>query len=126
MVNQIGGKGSLDLFIKFVGVKSMRSFKEYTPKENATENKQSYGAGTSQRQFDESSIEDLIKQVAGDYNGKTNAQMLAGILKEAEQAKRQGRLSNAQIDEFYLQFSPMLNDFQRKKLQEIVKKLKNI
>ena len=104
----------------------MRSFKDYTPKENATENKQRYGAGTSQRQFDESSIEDLIKQVAGDYNGKTNAQMLAGILKEAEQAKRQGRLSNTQIDEFYAQFSPMLNDFQRKKLQEIVKKLKNI
>lgn len=52
--------------------------------------------------------------------------MLAGILKEAEQAKRQGRLSNEQIDEFYAQFSPMVNDFQRKKLNEIVKKLKEI
>ncbi len=104
----------------------MRSFKDYTPRKDTTENKQTKGAGASQTQFDESSIEDLIKQVAGDYNGKSSAQMLAGILKEAEQAKRQGRLSNAQIDEFYAQFSPMLNDFQRKKLQEIVKKLKNI
>ena len=98
----------------------MKSFKEYTPK-----NEKSAGAGTSQMNFD-GGIEELTKQIAGVYEGKTNAQMLAGILKEAEQAKRQGRLSNAQIDEFYAQFSPMLNDFQRKKLQEIVKKLKNI
>lgn len=104
----------------------MRSFKDYTPRENSTANPQSAGAGTSRAEFDEQSIEELIKQVAGGYSGKTNAQMLTGIIAEATRAKKEGRLSNAQIDEFYAQFSPMLNDFQRNKLQEIVKKLKNI
>lgn len=104
----------------------MRSFKDYTPRQEPSENKQTNGAGTSRTDFNEQSIEDLIQQVAGGYNGKSSAQMLAGILKEAELAKRQGRLSNEQIDEFYAQFSPMVNDFQRKKLNEIVKKLKEI
>ena len=99
----------------------MKSFKDYTPKsENST------GAGTSQTAFNEDGIEELAKQIAGAYEGKTNAQMLSGIIAEATNAKKNGRLSNEQIDEFYSQFAPMLNDFQKKKLDEIVRRLKEL
>ena len=114
-------KLSSAIFSNFLGVKNMKSFKDYTPKNN-----ERTGAGTSQTQFDEAGIEELAQQLASAYAGKSNLQMLSSILAEAEKAKREGRLSNAQIDEFYAQFSPMLNDFQRKKLKEIVAKLKEI
>ena len=48
------------------------------------------------------------------------------ILSEAERSKREGKLTNEEIDEFYTQFSPMLDAAQRKQLQAVVKKLKEI
>ena len=99
----------------------MKSFKDYTPK-----SEKSTRAGTSQTVFNEDGIEELVKQIAGVYEGKTNAQMLSGIIAEATNAKKNGRLSNEQIDEFYSQFAPMLNDFQKKKLDEIVRRLKEL
>ncbi|MBQ7880060.1 MAG: hypothetical protein IJ317_05370 [Clostridia bacterium] len=89
----------------------MRSFKTYTPQ---TEQKST------------ASAEDLAKQIAAAYDGKSNAQMLKSILTEAEKSKRAGTLSNAEIDAFYNSFAPMLDGSQRKKLREIVEKLKKI
>ncbi len=69
---------------------------------------------------------DLTKQMASAWQGKSSASMLKEILREAEKSKRAGTLSNAEIDEFYRQFSPMLSGRERKKLEEVVKKLKEI
>jgi hypothetical protein len=52
--------------------------------------------------------------------------MWQSILAEAEKGKRAGTLSNEEIDEFYRQFAPLLNDFQRKQLTKIVNRLKSI
>ena len=52
--------------------------------------------------------------------------MLRNILSEAERSKRAGTLSNAEIDAFYEQFSPLLDGGQRRKLKSVVDRLKRI
>ncbi len=92
----------------------MKSFKDYAndqPKEKAKE---------------AASAEELTKQIASAYHGKSNADMLKNILSEAEKSKRAGTLSNEEIENFYQTFSPMLDSGQRKKLRAIVEKLKKI
>ena len=92
----------------------MKSFKDYAndqPKEKEAE---------------AASAEELTKKIASAYHGKSNADMLKSILAEAEKSKRAGTLSNAEIENFYQTFSPMLDSGQRKKLRAIVEKLKQI
>jgi hypothetical protein len=93
----------------------MKSFKEYS-KQNVVEEKNEETA----------TAEDLAKQIASAYHGKSNADMLKGILLEAERSKRAGTLSNEEIESFYQNFAPMLDPIQRKKLRGIVDKLKQI
>ena len=90
----------------------MRSFKEYDVKD--VEKKETATA------------EDLTKQIANAYHGKSNIDMLKNILAEAEKSKRAGTLSNEEIEEFYQNFSPMLNGLQRRHLRAIVDRLKDI
>ena len=87
----------------------MKSFKKYSSETQET-----------------SSAEDLTKQIASAYNGKSNADMMRKILTEAEKSKRAGTLSNEEIENFYHTFSPMLDTAQRKKLRAIIEKLKEI
>ena len=99
----------------------MKSFKDYSRsegKESADEAQAFAGEG--------STAAELTKKIAAAYNGKSGAEMLSGILAEAERSKRAGTLSNAEIDAFYAQFSPMLGSMQRKKLKAVVEKLKRI
>lgn len=72
------------------------------------------------------SAEELTQRIAAAYHGKSNADMLRSILAEAERSKRAGTLSNAELENFYQTFSPMLDSGQRKKLRAIVDKLKEI
>ena len=89
----------------------MKSFKDYS-EQTMNENNQT--------------TEELAKKIASAYNGKSNADMLQNILREAEKSKRAGTLSNEEIEVFYQNFSPMLNTIQRKKLRSIVEDLKKI
>ena len=70
--------------------------------------------------------EELTKKLASAYNGKSNMEMMKGILAEAEKSKRAGTLSNEELENFYKTFSPMLDSAQRKKLRAIIDKLKDI
>ena len=92
---------------------SMKSFKEYA-KQSKTQEETTMDAET------------LTQKIASAYNGKSNADMLRNILTEAEKSKRQGTLSNEEIESFYQAFAPMLDSTQRKKLRAIVDKLKQI
>lgn len=97
----------------------MKSFKEYS-RDNPT--------NTSGQQDEQgaANAEELTRRIAQAYNGRSNADILQGILKEAEKSKRAGTLSNEEIEKFYQSFAPMLNGFQRKKLREVVERLKGI
>ena len=93
----------------------MRSFKNYSKQQE-----------TGNTNAETATPEDLAKQIASAYHGKSNADMLKGILLEAERSKRAGTLSNEEIESFYQNFAPMLDTVQRKKLRTIVEKLKQI
>ena len=74
----------------------------------------------------EQSATELTKKIAATYDGKSGAGIWMQILSEAEKAKRAGTLTNEEIDEFYTQFSPMLDEGQRKQLEGVIKRLKDI
>ena len=93
----------------------MRSFKEYDKDLEKPTDEQ-----------ERTLAENLTQKIAEAYNGKSNLEMLKNILAEAEKGKRNGTLSNAEIEQFYQTFSPMLDGFQRAYLREIVERLKAI
>ncbi len=90
----------------------MKSFKDY--------------AGESVASGESVGAEDLARQIATAYQGKSNADMLKSILAQAEQSKRAGTLSNEELENFYQTFSPMLDGVQRKRLRAVVDRLKDI
>lgn len=67
-----------------------------------------------------------LKQAAARYNGKNEAELLRDIFARAQAGKRDGTLTNEQIDAFYKQISPMLDSSKRKKLQKLLLQLKSI
>ena len=69
---------------------------------------------------------DLVNSLASRFDGKNQSELLMAIYEEAKKGKRQGTLTNAEIDNFSLMISPMLDDKQRKVLNKIVKELKKI
>lgn len=70
--------------------------------------------------------ESEAKKIAQKYNGKNEGELKRDIFTRAAEGKRNGTLTNEQIDEFYRQFAPMLDSSKRKKLQKLIEQLKNI
>lgn len=103
----------------------MKSFKEYSSRPDNLGNDQPDNAKTAGFSGTSTAAE-LTKKIAAAYNGKSGAEMLSGILAEAERSKRAGTLSNAEIDAFYEQFAPMLGPVQKRKLKSVVEKLKKL
>lgn len=66
------------------------------------------------------------KKVAGMYEGRSENDILKAIYAQAVEGKRNGTLTNEQIDTFYRQFSPMLDASKRKRLQKLVEQLKRM
>ena len=96
----------------------MKDFKSYTPENNDN--------NTQKTTADINSTIDLAKTVTAAMNGKSEGQLLKTIIAEAEKGKREGRLTNADLDNFYNSVAPMVDGFKRKKLKEIIAKLKSI
>ena len=68
----------------------------------------------------------IISALAKQYDGKGQAELIKAIYKEAEKGKKQGTLTNADIDKFANTISPFLDQKQRAMLSKIVKELKKI
>lgn len=75
---------------------------------------------------EKSTAEDLMKQMAAAYDGRSSADIWKNIIAQAEKGKKEGTLSNEEIDRFYQTFSPMLSGVQKKRLQSVVERLKKI
>ena len=60
------------------------------------------------------------------FGGKSEGDMLRAILAEAERGRRAGTLSDAELDRFAATVSPMLDAAKRKKLAQIIARLKKI
>ena len=91
----------------------MNDFKSYKPPEN-------------NNNANLESTVNLANQITRAMNGKSQGQLWSTILAEAERGKREGRLSNADLDNFYNTVSPMVNGAQRKKLKEVIARLKQL
>ncbi|MDY5819830.1 MAG: hypothetical protein SPJ70_00745 [Candidatus Borkfalkiaceae bacterium] len=89
----------------------MKDFSEFTPQEK----KETNGSGDINSQF---------MKFASAYEGKSADEVMSAILAEAENGKKNGTLTDADVDKFASTVSPFLTDKQRKMLNVIVKKIK--
>lgn len=69
---------------------------------------------------------EMAKIIAAAMNGKSTAQIMQTIISEAERGKREGRLTNADLDNFYQAVYPVLDGAKRRKLKEVIARLKQI
>lgn len=97
----------------------MKDFKNYTPENNDKDK-------IPQNVNDINSVVEFAKSISQSMNGKSEGQLLRSIIAEAERGKREGRLTNADLDNFYNMVAPTVDGFKRKKLKEVISKLKEI
>lgn len=97
----------------------MKDFKSYKPEENGK------GQNTDKNADVEQTV-NLAAAMAKAFNGKSEGQIWQTILQQAEQGKRNGTLTNADLDNFYNALAPLVDGFKRQKLKSIISKLKAI
>lgn len=68
----------------------------------------------------------MAAMLAKAFNGKSEGQVLQTIIAQAEQGKRDGTLTNADLDNFYNTLAPLLDGFKRQKLKGLIARLKSI
>lgn len=74
---------------------------------------------------DKTGAEDnLINVLNKTLNGKNGGNLLQTIIAQAEEAKKNGTLTNADLDNFYTNLAPLLDAFKRAKLKQVINKLK--
>lgn len=69
---------------------------------------------------------EMAKIITQAMNGKSTAQILQTIISEAERGKREGTLTNADLDNFYAAVSTILDSAKRRRLKEVIARLKSI
>ena len=69
---------------------------------------------------------ELAKILTKAMSGKSESQIFRTVISEAERGKREGTLTNADLDNFYNALSPLLDGIKKRKLKEVIQKLKSI
>lgn len=82
--------------------------------------------GENKKPADVNNTVELAKILTRAMSGKSEAQILHTIIAEAERGKREGTLTNADLDNFYSALAPMLDGMKRRKLGEVIARLKRI
>lgn len=67
---------------------------------------------------------DRLKKAASQYQNMNEDQLLNELMRRVEAGKKDGSLSNADIDRFAAQAAPMLTPEQRKKLDALIRMIK--
>ena len=98
----------------------MKDFKSYS-QSGAGANGAKPGDGANVNQ-----TVNMAAMLAKAFEGKSEAQVLQTIIAQAEQGKRDGTLTNADLDNFYNTLAPLLDGFKRQRLKGIIAKLKAI
>lgn len=93
----------------------MQDFNSYSEQERQEQKKSEQKAAESDQ---------LAKQLAAALAGKGEADILRAIYKEAERGRKAGTLTDEELDRFAAALSPMLDAAKRKKLEQVIKKLK--
>ncbi len=66
------------------------------------------------------------QKLSAAFHGKSEGDLMKAIFDRAAEGKRNGTLTNEQIDAFYAQFAPMLDGAKKKKLKKLVEQLKSM
>lgn len=75
---------------------------------------------------DSMQAEDILRSFSEEYEGKTEREMWTEILSLAKAGRKNGTLSNDDIDAYVQMLLPMLTTEQQKKLFKIAERLKQI
>lgn len=75
---------------------------------------------------DNMQTEDILRSFSEEYEGKTEREMWTEILSLAKEGRKNGTLSNEDIDNYVQMLLPLLGEDQQKKLLKISQRLKNI
>ena len=67
---------------------------------------------------------DDIKRKAKQFEGKSEGELMGELFKRVGEGKKNGTLSDSDLDRFAAQAAPMLNAEQRKKLQLLLTQMK--
>ena len=103
----------------------MKDFKSYTENQpNDNGNNQNGSTGNPPTAYN--NTVELAKVLTKAMAGKNEGQILHTIISEAERGKREGTLTNADLDNFYNALAPFVDGFKRRKLKEVITRLKNI
>lgn len=82
--------------------------------------------GGDNKQNDPDGMADMAKMMAKAFEGKGEADILRAIYKEAERGRKAGTLTDSDLDNFYAALYPMLDAAKRKKLEQVINKLKKM
>ena len=103
----------------------MKDFKSYSQEQNVRPAASGGSAGTEDNSKMEESV-NMATMLCKAFEGKNEAQVLQTIIAQAEQGKRDGTLTNADLDNFYNTLAPLLDGFKRQRLRSIIARLKSI
>ena len=108
----------------------MKDFKSYSQNvQNGAGNDGANGRNTDNKNTGDGNLNQTVnmaEMLAKAFAGKSEGQILQTILSQAEEGKRNGTLTNADIDNFYNAVAPMLDGFKRQKLKGVIARLKSI
>lgn len=103
----------------------MKDFKSYSQNGGNDKQNSAHNTGGAENGNVEQTV-NMAAMLAKAFNGKSEAQIFQTIIAQAEQGKRDGTLTNADLDNFYNALSPLLDGFKRQRLKSIIQKLKAI
>lgn len=69
---------------------------------------------------------DLVASLSSRFDGKSQGELIRAIYDEAKKGKKNGTLTNSDIDNFVAMLSPLLDDKKRRMLHKIATELKQI
>lgn len=107
----------------------MKNFNDYAKQKRESQNRgdnkdgAQFGAGAGG--LGSGGAFEALNALAGKYEGASESEIMRAIYAEAKRSRKNGTLSNEQIDEFVETLSPMLSREQAQKLAAVAKKIKN-
>jgi hypothetical protein len=84
------------------------------------------GTGSDQPEKMDKNLFNLVNSLAARFDGKSQNDLIRAIYEEARKGKKNGTLTNREIENFGAMLSPMLDEKKRKMLSKIISELKEI
>ena len=79
--------------------------------------------GVDKKTIDKKTQKTLLS-LLGKFEGRPQEELIAEILSVAAKSRKEGKLSDSEIDSFYQMLSPVLDTEKKKMLDDIVKRIK--